>query len=169
MQTQPLPTAGAGLSTAPSHNHDGRTPQLLHILDASGSSGPLLLASFSGQGLNVPGILLLLTPTPLSPGGLLLMQAGTGCSHLLPPADGALYIAMRPTFLFSLKSKWLCSLWALGILNSTEAAGGCSRKSPVSGVGCGAQSPQELTPGMRESWRCHLSSLLPQSWGPGTF
>lgn len=145
-----------------------RTPQLLHILDASGSAGPLLLGSFSGQGLNVLGILLLFIPTPLSPGGL-LMQAGTGCSHLLPPADGALYITMRPTFLFSLKSKWLCSLWALSILNSTEAAGGCSRKSPVSGVGCGAQSPQELTPGMRESWRCHWSGPLPQSWGPGTF
>lgn len=43
-------------------------------------------------------------PTVLFP-GLLGLQAGTGCSYLLLPADGDLCTAMRPTFLARLKSK----------------------------------------------------------------
>lgn len=119
----------------------------LSILDASGGSGPCCRALFQviGGWAGHPSL----------PGLLRGMQAGPGCSYLLPPADGGLCTAMRPTFLLRLKSKWLCSLWALDILSTTGGWDGYSRKSPVS---CGGrtQYPEEPTPGMKGCRGCHL-------------
>ena len=52
-------------------------------------------------------------PLPhILPDPFLEMLAGAGCTHLLPPADGALCSAMRPTRAFRIKSNLFVSLWA---------------------------------------------------------
>lgn len=77
------------------------------------------------------------------PDPCLEMLAGTGCAHLLPPADGALCSAMRPTCAFRIKSNLLVSLWApghLGLRVDALGAAPCPAQKPrpgvKGGVGC---------------------------------
>ena len=116
-------------------------PQVLLAPDALGRLGPPSgFLPGPGQAGHPP--LPRVLPDPLRE-----TRAGAGCAHLLPPADGALCSAMRPSCAFRIKSNLSVSLWAPGHLGLRVDA---LRAAP-----CPAQKPR---PG---EGRCRVSGLVP--------